>query len=445
VFFINSFRFQAQPHVRFDRFSAMAASSARRLPRSPIGKPQAIPGRDSSEAVKFFKDEVMRKYQLLSTMVALALVGALTATARAQQVQTSTQADSPEYVRLVERLGQLGEMIVKSDKPEELLSLSLAQADALEHIVALSRLEERDGWVRQLAQSLLSAATQSPKEDVRAINRMATLRASVDRSAPQSTLAAFVAYQQLQIEHARLFDGAADNAAAQHTWRRLLAEYINAYPRSSETNKSLVELASLSEVAGKDEDARRCYRFMLENQPQNADLEKAAGALNRLNLTGQELHLALPLLKADSSSDEPFDIASLRGKIVLVYFWSAKNEHAIQDMRQIAGLLVTAGGQHCQLVCVNCDADGTQAVKLESTQPIAGIQLHQRNGLMSHRLGLFELPQMILVGKDGCVINKSIEMDGIQKQVAAHVDDSVPEVSKPSSRMSTSRWLTIGK
>ena len=37
------------------------------------------------------------------------------------------------------------------------------------------------------------------------------------------------------------------------------------------------------------------------------------------------------------------------------------------------------------------------------------------------------------------------EYKDLQKVVAAHIDDSIPEVIKPSSRMSTSRWLTIGK
>lgn len=393
-----------------------------------------------------FKDEIMRRYLLLPTLVMLSTAFGTTLIARAQQPGQPGQVDNPEYVRLVDQLGHLGERIVKSEQPEELFNLSLAQADALDRIIALSRPEEKDGWVRQLAESLYSAALQSPKNDLRAMTRLAALRADIDRAGPGSALAAFVGYQQLQLDHARLVEtSGADAAAVQRSWRRLLANYANAYPHAVETGRALVELAALSEAAGKDEDARRCYRFMLENQPVGADLDRASGALNRLNLTGQELHLALPRLKDDMASDEPFDLTSLKGKIVVLYFWTAKGEHCAQDMRQVAGLLVTAAGQRCELVCINCDADPSEALKIGHIQPLSGIQLHERNGRVSHRFGLFELPQMMVVGKDGCVINKSVEMADLQKVVVAHLDDSVPEVIKPSSRMSSSRWLTIGK
>ena len=192
-----------------------------------------------------------------------------------------------------------------------------AQAETLDRIIPISRPEERDGWIRQMAESLSPQRCRAPKRPP-AATRLAALRADVDRAAPGGPLAAFVGYQQLQLDHARLVEAAgADAAAAQRSWRHLLANYINAYPHASETGKALVELAGLCEAAGKDEDARRCYRFLLENQPKDADLERATGALNRLNLTGQELHLALPLLKDDISSGA---LTRARGKIVVLYF-----------------------------------------------------------------------------------------------------------------------------
>lgn len=391
----------------------------------------------------------MKQYLLLPTLVMLSTTFGTTLSATAQQPRPIVQEENSEYVRLVDQLGHLGERITKSEQPDELFNLSLAQADTLDQIIAKSRPEDREGWVRQLAECLLSAAMQSPKNDLRAINRISFLRADVDRAAPGSALAAFVAYQQLQLDHAQLVETPnADAASVQKSWRRLLANYINAYPHASETGKALVELATLSEAAGKDEDARRCYRFMLENQPEKADLEKATGALTRLNLMGQELRLALPLLKEDTSSDEPFDLGSLKGKLVVVYFWSVKSEHCVEELQRIASVLAIAGMQRTDLVCVNCDADPAEALKMVRAQHMPGVHLHQRkglDGLVSHRFGLFDLPQAIVVGKDGCVICKNLEPANLQKLVAAHIDDSTPEVIKPSMRMSTSRWLVIGK
>jgi hypothetical protein len=406
---------------------------------------------ESSGASMLFKEEVMNKpKRILFAMLAVLLTLAATAlNASAQQAGQSVQADNPEFVRLLDHLGQVGERVVKTERPEELFRLSMEQADTLDRIIAQCRPEEKSEWIRQLAECLLSAAMQSPKNDLRAINRMAFLRADIDHAAPGSSLAAFVAYQQLQLDHAQLVElPNVEAASVQHSWRHLLADYINAYPHANETSRALVELAALSEAAGKDEDARRCYRFMLENHPAQADLEKAAGALRRLDLNGQELRLALPLLKEDSFSDEPFDIGSLKGKVVVAYFWAASNEHCLEDMQRIASVLGNENGRRCQLVCINCDADPAEALKMVREHNLIGVQLHQRKGLeglVSHRFGLFEVPHLIVVGKDGCVISKGAELSNLQKIVAAHLNDQVPEVIKPSSRMSTSRWLSIGK
>ena len=404
---------------------------------------------ESGGAALTFKDEAMKRYLLMPVLAVLGFVGGTAGTANAHQAGQTVQADNPDYVRLIDHLGQVGERLVKTDRPEEMLGLCWEQVNTLDRLIAIARPEERDGWYRQLSECLLSAAMQSPKNDLRAINRLAMLRADLDRVAPSSALTSYVAYQQLQVEHAQLVEVPnVDTASVQQSWRHLLANYINAYPHASETSHAIVELATLCETAGKDEDARRCYRFMLENHPDQADMEKAAGALNRLNLTGQEFHLALPLLKEDTLNDEPFDLGSLKGKVVLVYFWAAKSEHCMEDIHRLTNIVGNIGGQRCQLVCVNCDADPSEALKQVHEQHLNVVQLHQRKGLeglVSHRFGLFEVPHVIVVGRDGFVISKGAELTTLQQMVAAHVDDPIPEVIKPSSRMSTSRWLTIGK
>ena len=329
----------------------------------------------------------MMKQTVYTGIVLCAALTGSAGLAFAQQAGQGGQVDNTEYVRQVDYLGAIGERIIKSSQPEELFSLSLQQADALDRLITMSRGEERESWIRQLAECLCSATLQSPKGDLRALNRMVQLRAAVDQSAPGSALAAFVGFQQLQLDHARLVEVPNANAAAvQQSWRHLLANYINAYPHASETAKCLVELAGLCEAAGKDEEARRCYRFMIANHPESADLAKAEGALRRLDLMGQEFHLALPLLKEDTHSDEPFDISSLKGHVVVVYFWSAANERCLADMEQLANV---AADRRCQLICVNCDAGPAAAVKLMRDRQL-GVQVRQREGLaglLSHRIG----------------------------------------------------------
>ena len=451
---------RGEAHLRFHHsffdVSANYPDSFRCRRSSPFVAPFQVPKLVASMewnpagAALTFKDEAMKKrYLLMPVLAGLWYVSGVTGAATAQQTGQTVQADNPEYVRLIDHLGQVGQRMVKTDRPEEMLLLSWEQVNTLDRIIAMARPEERDGWYRQLSECLVSAAMQSPKNDLRAVNRLAALRADMDRAAPSSALTSYVAFQQLQVEHAQLVEVPnADAASVQQSWRHLLASFINAYPHASETSHALVELATLCEAAGKDEDARHCYRFMLENHPDQADLEKAAGALNRLNLTGQEFHLALPLLKEDTLNDEPFDLGSLKGKVVVVYFWVAKNEQCLEDMHRLISIVGNIGSQRCQLVCVNCDADPAEALKVVREQRLNVVQLHQRKGLeglVSRRFGLFEVPHVIVVGNDGFVISKSAELTSLLKLIVAHLDDPMPEVIKPSSRMSTSRWLTIGK
>ena len=96
------------------------------------------------------------------------------------------------------------------------------------------------------------------------------------------------------------------------------------------------------------------------------------------------------------------------GHVVIVYFWSVTNDHWLADM---PGRRCRAD-RRCQLVCVNCDANPNDAVKALGNSQL-GIQLYQRKGLegrVSQRMGLFEVPHVILVSKYGRVISKGVEL-----------------------------------
>ena len=306
----------------------------------------------------------------------------------------------------------MGERIIKSNNLDELLGLSMEQADTLDQLIAMSsKADEKESWIRQLAECLTAAATQSPKEDLRALNRMAYLAgASVDHAAPWHALAAYVGFHQLEIDHCPT--GRNHQCRPRHR-ATVVASSAGQLCQCLPACQRNIQGSGRSWRPSAKPPARtkmpcRCYRFMLEYQPEGCDLHKAEGALNRLNLTGQEFHLTLPILKADMTSDEPFDVETLKGHVVIVYFWSVTNEHWLADMRQVAGV---AADRRRQLVCVNCDANPGDAVKALGNHQL-GIQLYQRKGLegrVQQRMGLFEVPYVILVSKYGRVINKGVE------------------------------------
>lgn len=365
----------------------------------------------------------------------LCMLLAMLTNANAQQASQKTQEDSPEFIKLVDRLIDLGKQMGQTTTPQELLKLSVQQVDLLNRIVPMSRPEEKEGWTRQLAECLCSMAMQSPKDDLRGASQLANLRKEIDQKTPGTSLAAYVGHQHLLVERAALIETAKGDAAkVQKELRQLNAKYVNAYPRAKETTTLLLELANESELLGKDDEALRCYQFMIENKPEGADLERAGSAVRRLELVGKELNLALPLLKEDMSSDQPFDIVQLRGKIVLVCFWSIKSDSSAQAMKALAGMRDKY--RSLEVVSVNCDGDFATAFKLTQNRQLPVVNLYLRNGidgLAAKRLGLTQVPHVIVVGKDGRVINSNAEIATLEKLISGRLNEPVQAASSGPS------------
>ena len=378
------------------------------------------------------------KTKLACVTLLLACHGAAVPGLRAQQklapVAAQVQADDPALPKLLDELGVAGQNLIKAQQPHEILAASLQQADVLGRIISVSRPADRESWIRNLAECLATAMQDSPENDKRAASRLAQLRADMDRTVPGTELAAFVAYQEIQAEHGRhMVAPNADQTKVQVQWRHMLMGFVNAYPQTDAAAKKVIELALLCEAAGKDSDARRCYQFLLDHQPTCPEAAKAQGAMNRLYLPGKAFAVALPLLKEDRSTDDVFDVRQLRGKVVVVYFWSASESRCLEDLDRLNGLLARGSrGHDWELLCVNCDADPSAALKVVYEHSIAGVQVYQRKGLdgtVSQRLGLFAVPTTMVVGKQGQVVSKNSGMGELKGLVTAHLTDPVGEQS----------------
>ena len=70
---------------------------------------------------------------------------------------------------------------------------NLARTDLLERIAAAAKPDQRDPWTRQMADSLSTAAQNSPASDTTAMTRLLRLEESLAKSAPSGNLAAYVA------------------------------------------------------------------------------------------------------------------------------------------------------------------------------------------------------------------------------------------------------------
>jgi len=85
---------------------------------------------------------------------------------------------------------------------------------------------------------------------------------------------------------------------------------------------------------GRETEAKNWYKQLIKNHADKKSfVAKAEGALRRFDLEGQTLELA-----GSSITGTRFDISSLRGKVVVVYYWDSSNQQSIGDFARMKEL-----------------------------------------------------------------------------------------------------------
>lgn len=121
---------------------------------------------------------------------------------------------------------------------------------------------------------------------------------------------------------------------------------------------------------------------------------------------------------------QAFDVAQMRGKVVIVYYWASWNPQCIGDFAKLKLLLDTYGSKGLELVCVNCDNTAQDAVDYLRKSPAPGVHLFQANGQQTGmesplvtKYGIMVLPNMFLVGKDGNVISRTVQVNSLDTEL----------------------------
>jgi hypothetical protein len=289
----------------------------------------------------------------------------------------------------------------------ELATYNLKRADLLEQIVAKVKPEEREQWIRQVADCLAAAAQSSPDNDKTAYQRLQTLEDQIVKPMPKSNLAAYVTFREMSAENALLAKSGMDNAKVQDKWLERLAKFVDAYPKAEDAPEALMQLGMFSEVVDKETEAKKWYAHLLRDFADHALAAKAQGALRRLELESKVMELSGTQLNGS-----PFNLADLRGKMVVVYYWGGWNkERCVGDFATLRLLLDTYAGK-LAVVCVNLDNTADDARTFLQRVQAPGIHLFQAGGLespLATQYGILFLPHLFLVDKDGKVLSRTVQ------------------------------------
>jgi hypothetical protein len=330
--------------------------------------------------------------------------------------------DNPELQKLIGELTELDKAVppaATSGTSPALAQHHLRRADILERIVAKVKPADRDPWIRQVADSLSTAAQSDPSNTV-SMTRLVSLEQQLASALPAGhSLTAYVTYREMQADYSRNLPphGKETNfSKIQEAWLGRLAKFVAAFPKGEDTPDALLQAGMVSEFLNKEVEAKNWYKQLKDGFGDKPQAKKAEGSIARLELEGRSLRLTAPTM---TDPNITFDMDQKRGKVVIVYYWASWNTQCTGDFTKLKTMLDTHSGK-VELVCVNLDNTLDEARTYLQSNPVAGTHLHQDGGLeskMATDYGIQVLPTIFVVGKDGKVVNRNGQIANLEDEL----------------------------
>lgn len=317
--------------------------------------------------------------------------------------------------KLLRDLEQLDKSLESASGPAELAKLHASRAEVLEQLVQNAKTEEdRENWLRQLVDGI-AAAVQSGGYPA-GLQRLQALRDKFKQQAPDLELTAHVEFMYLSAQYAhKLQQPNAEYAKIQEEWLADLAKFVETYSKAEDASEAMLQLGVGEEFGGKDDEAIVWYGKIVEAFPKAAQAAKAAGAKRRLESVGKTIALSGTALDGKAVS-----LDMLQGRTVLIHYWATWCEPCKQDMATLKQVQAKYAKQGFTLLGVNLDSDRATAAAYLQSNPLAWSHLYEPGGLDSRlatELGILTLPTMLLVDKDGKVVNRNIHAAELDEEL----------------------------
>jgi thiol-disulfide isomerase/thioredoxin len=314
---------------------------------------------------------------------------------------------NPELQKLLSTLDKLDKSIVTATNAKEQSRLNGERADLLEQIIkVVESKDDRNIWVRQYAETVSAAMQSGAFPD--GSQRLDGLKSQLAKLPDATDLIAFVKLKQMTAAYnLSAMAPEADSEKVSAKWLEDLQQFIKEYEHSPEAAEAMEQLAIEYEFARREKDAAEWLGRIVSEFPNSDHAPKAAGAKRRLEATGK----ALPL-KGKTIEGKPFDLATLSNKVVLVHCWATWCGPCKQDLETIRSLQAKYGKDGFAPVGVNLDNTPAELTSfLRGSKSLPWPQLYEAGGMESRlatELGVLTLPTMVLIDRDGKVVNPSI-------------------------------------
>ncbi|MEX0676133.1 MAG: thioredoxin-like domain-containing protein [Pirellulales bacterium] len=273
--------------------------------------------------------------------------------------------------------------------------------------------ENREQWYRQLADTL-SAAVQTGGYE-HGIETLKEIYESLKGKPKEEDLATYVEWRWMSAAHGHeLATSDGHFGDIQEKWIGDLTRFVENTKKNPDSAEAMMELAIAQEFGGDEEQAIKWYDTIVREFPDAPIYAKAAGAKLRLTSVGKPIGLKGKTI----NGGQIFDLEGLKGKAVLIQYWATWCEPCKADMPLLKELRTKYKDFEVIGVCLDNDPQAMIAF-LKENDP-RWPQLFEEGGLDSrfaNELGIQTLPTMILLDKQGHVVNRNIRADELQGEL----------------------------
>lgn len=296
--------------------------------------------------------------------------------------------------------------------------LNEQRVELLEKICELARGEDRETWFKQYIEAVSIAMQEGDFEA--GLARLKRLQSQLAKQDGQDNLLIFTGYRVLQADYNQALKDAKESEIPKiySTWFDGLKLLVARHADNPEIAEVLLQLANECENSGKEDDAVGHYTSIITKFPKSELVPKAAGAKRRLESLGKVLTISGTTI--DGKTLNP---AALQGKVVVVQYWANWCDVCKSDFATLKSLQAKYGKQGFGVIGINLDSNKEDAIKVLKTASLPWPNLYEPGGFDSrfaNEMGVFTLPLMILMDKQGRVISRNItagELDSELKKL----------------------------
>ncbi len=277
-------------------------------------------------------------------------------------------------------------------------------------------MSEREQWLKQLADSVSAAAQEGSFPG--GIDYLKSLESQLAEAKESEDLRAYFEFHRMSAEYygVTLRDSKVDFAKAQEEWLKALEAFVAAHSQSEHAPEALRQMAMSTENAGQIDAAKKWYSKILSDYPNHISASHAKGAINRLTSDGREI-----ALKAKDLSGAEIDLKSLRGKPVVVQYWTTTSDVCVANHAVLKDLVSKYGGANgLQVISINLDYNREPLERYLATNRLPWKQVYDEGGFdgrLASEMGVVTVPLIVMVGPDGKVISSNIQAAEIESEL----------------------------